>query len=58
VIMSVFAVVNLSLIVIKRRDGKPEMSQFEVPIWVPVTGGLSSAGLVVFQALEFLGLAG
>ena len=58
VIMSVFAVVNLSLIVIKRRDGKPETSQFEVPIWVPVTGGLSSAGLVVFQALEFLGLAG
>lgn len=57
-ILSVFAVVNLSLIVIKRRDGQPERSHFQVPIWVPVSGGLSSAGLVVFQIMEFAGLAG
>lgn len=57
-ILSVFAVVNLSLIVIKWRDGRPERSNFEVPIWVPVAGGLSSAGLVIFQFLEFADLTG
>lgn len=58
VILSVFAVVNLSLIVIKRRDDQPGKTHFEVPIWVPVFGGLSSASLIIFQILEFVGLTG
>jgi len=27
-----------------------------VPVWIPVLGGLSSTGLIVFQSLEFSGL--
>lgn len=57
-ILIVFVLVNLSLIAIKRRArGKPAPG-FAVPLWVPLLGGLASAGLVGFQILEFAGLTG
>lgn len=55
-ILSVFALVNLSLIVIKHREKIEARPHFRVPVWIPVLGGLSSAGLIVFQVLEFSGL--
>lgn len=55
-ILSVFTLVNLSLIVIKYREKMEARAHFRVPVWVPVLGGLSSTGLIVFQCLEFSGL--
>jgi len=55
-ILSVFALVNLSLIVIKLRENGAARTHFQVPSWIPVLGGLSSTGLIVFQVLEFAGL--
>jgi len=55
-ILSVFALVNLSLIVIKYREKTETRPHFRVPVWIPVLGGLSSTGLIVFQSLEFSGL--
>lgn len=57
-ILTVFVLVNFSLITIKRRDNEEAYLGFSVPIWVPVLGAVVSAGLVVFQLLEFAGLAG
>jgi amino acid transporter len=47
-ILAVFMLVNVSLIVIKRR-GEAGKSGVRVPILVPVCGALSCAGIVLFQ---------
>lgn len=38
-LLTVFAVVNISLVVLKHRPGEPE-GGFEVPTWVPITGAI------------------
>jgi amino acid transporter len=38
-LLTVFAVVNVSLVILKRRPGEPE-GGFEVPIWVPIAGAV------------------
>lgn len=55
-VLSVFVLVNLSLLALKWRGEKAADDAFRVPIWVPVGGGVASAGLVVFQLLAFVDL--
>lgn len=38
-LLTVFAVVNVSLVILKRRPGEPK-GGFEVPTWVPVLGAI------------------
>lgn len=54
IILIVFALINLSLIRVKRRDPHPPGVRV-YPIWVPVLGLATSAGLVVFQTAAFFG---
>jgi amino acid transporter len=42
----IFALVNLALIVIKRRDGPPPEDTFEIPLAVPAIGLLTCLGLI------------
>lgn len=55
-VLTVFVLVNLSLLAMKRRGESSAEETFRVPVWVPAGGGLASAGLIVFQLLEFVGL--
>lgn len=57
-ILMVFVLVNISLIAIKCRDQSSIWQGFSVPVWVPLLGGVASAGLVCFQLFEFAGLTG
>jgi len=45
-LLIVFVFVNLSLLVIKLKEGKPREKNFSVPFWVPVLGVLSTLFLV------------
>jgi amino acid transporter len=45
-LLVVFTVVNISLVILKRRSGEPT-GQFEVPVIVPVLGALVCATLIV-----------
>jgi len=47
IILGVFLLVNLALIGIKRRGEPAPEGVFEVPIWVPVIGALSCAGVLL-----------
>ncbi len=47
ILLSIYFVMNLSLIVIKRRPGEPR-ARFQIPIWVPVLGCMSSIFLIFF----------
>lgn len=51
VMLVVFCVVNVSLIVIRRRDGLPAPGVISLPLAMPWAGLLSSAGLLIFQIL-------
>jgi len=51
-ILIVFAVVNLALVVIKRREGSPSHS-FSVPLLVPVLGFIASTAIVVFETTRW-----
>jgi basic amino acid/polyamine antiporter, APA family len=42
----IFIVINIALVVIKRRDALPPPGVFVCPLWVPAVGALSSAGLL------------
>ncbi len=53
VVLTVFALVNLSLIVLKARD-PAQTDGITVPIWIPVTGFVVSAFFVLFQVMEFV----
>jgi APA family basic amino acid/polyamine antiporter len=50
--LTVFTLVNLALVVVKRRGG-PRPS-FSVPLWVPVSGAATSAVFVVIQIAELV----
>ena len=52
-ILIVFAIVNLALVVIKRREGAPTTS-FSVPLLVPVLGFVASAAIVVFETIRWV----
>tara|TARA_R110002110_G_scaffold415852_1_gene658109 strand:- start:14085 stop:15308 length:1224 start_codon:yes stop_codon:yes gene_type:complete len=53
IVLSVFTLVNLSLVALKWRGTVSDESHFRVPVWVPVVGGCASAGLVVYQLGAF-----
>lgn len=50
-LLSVFTLVNISLIVLKRREGEPT-DGFDVPILVPILGALVCALLVAVRVRE------
>lgn len=50
-LLSVFTLVNISLIVLKRREGEPT-DGFDVPLLVPILGALVCALLVVVRVME------
>lgn len=54
VVLSVFTLVNFSLVALKRRGEIADPSTFQVRIWVPLTGGFASAGLVAYQIVIFV----
>jgi amino acid transporter len=54
IIMIVFALVNLSLVRIKRRDPKPAGIRV-YPVWIPVAGFLTATGFVLFQIYQMIG---
>ncbi len=47
-ILSVFVLVNLSLVVLKRRDGSAEAS-VKVPVAVPMLGAVCSLGMIAYE---------
>ncbi len=53
VILVVFALINLSLVRIKRRYPRPDGIRV-YPLWVPVTGLLTTTGFVLFQLANWL----
>jgi len=54
VVLSVFTLVNFSLVALKLREEVADQSIFRVPAWVPVGGGFASAGLVVYQLVAYV----
>ncbi len=56
-ILLVFALVNLSLIRIKKRQ-QPQANIRVYPVWVPYGGLVLTVLLLVFQTLSVLGAAG
>ncbi len=52
-LLVVFTVMNVSLIIIKRRDKNTDMS-FSIPSWIPYAGALTSTALVLFVDLDSL----
>jgi amino acid transporter len=51
--LSIFTIVNLALWRIKLRD-KSTPSHFTVPIWVPATGAMLSAAILVFEMVQLI----
>ena len=49
-LLAVFALVNLSLLRIRRRAG-PDYDGFSVPAWVPLGGSLSAAVFLFYQLI-------
>ncbi len=47
--LTIFALVNLSLVQIRRRETTPAVEN-PIPLWIPVLGFLVSAAFTVFQA--------
>lgn len=54
VIMVVFALINLSLVRIKRRDPRPAGIRV-YPAWIPLAGFLTATAFVLFQAYQLTG---
>ncbi|BAV34043.1 amino acid permease [Sulfuricaulis limicola] len=54
VILIVFALVNLSLVRIKRKHPRPEGITI-YPAWIPLAGFLSATGFVLFQLYQLAG---
>ena len=52
--ISVFTIVNLALVKIKKRDGS--IGQFEVPGWMPYVGVIVSTGLLVGEVIRQVSL--
>ncbi len=54
-ILTVFALVNLSLLTIRRRQSTaPAPTGFRVPLVVPALGAVASVGIVVFEVVRWL----
>lgn len=53
--LAAFALVNLSLVVIKRRPEQPD-DIFRVPAIVPLLGFVSSSGLLIFELARRIGV--
>ena len=51
IILLTFSLVNISLLLVKRRGELPPQGAFRVPSWVPVVGAITSLGLL---AADFL----
>jgi APA family basic amino acid/polyamine antiporter len=47
-LLTVFAIVNAALVVLKRRSGE-RRGKFEVPLWVPALGALVCVGLIAVR---------
>ncbi len=54
IIMVVFALINLSLVRIKRRLPRPAGVRV-YPVWIPVAGFLTATGFVLFQLYKMTG---
>ncbi len=54
ILLTMFALVDASLVVIKRR-GPPPAGGFTVPIWVPAAGCVLSAAMVLFSIVSLAG---
>ncbi|MCR4300060.1 MAG: amino acid permease [Sulfuricaulis sp.] len=54
VILVVFALINLSLVRIKRRVPRPKGVRV-YPVWIPVAGFLAATGFVLFQIYQMSG---
>ena len=51
-VLTVFTVVNLALVRIKLRDPAPTADRFSVGLWVPVTGGIASIAILIFDLVR------
>jgi hypothetical protein len=56
VILVIFAVVNLALWRVKRVDPDPTGEGPRLPQWVPLTGAVVSAGVLVLNTALELGI--
>jgi amino acid transporter len=54
IILIVFALINLSLVRIKRRQPRPEGIRI-YPAWIPLAGFLTATGFVLFQIYQLTG---
>jgi amino acid transporter len=54
VVLVVFALINLALVRIKRRDPHPAGIKV-YPAWIPVAGFLSATAFVLFQLYQLTG---
>lgn len=53
IVLSVFMLVNISLIAVKRRENEVDADAvFTVPQWVPLLGAGTCGGLIMFQVLS------
>lgn len=50
ILLMIYAAVNLSLIVIKRRDGAPPEEGPSYPLWLPIAGCCTCLGFLAFHA--------
>jgi amino acid transporter len=53
VILAVFALINLALLRIKRRDPHPAGVR-TYPAWIPLVGALSTGGFVLYQTVQLV----
>ncbi|MEX1035353.1 MAG: amino acid permease [Sneathiella sp.] len=53
IVLLIFCLVNFALIRLKITGGQPSENVFVVPFWVPVTGMVSSAALLIVGFLSF-----
>lgn len=54
VILIVFALINLSLARVKRRNPRPSGLKI-YPAWIPIAGFLATSGLLLFQVFQLTG---
>ena len=54
ILLAVYAAVNVSLIVIKLRDGPPQKEGPEYPLWLPVVGAATCIAFIVFHAISLV----
>jgi len=55
VILIIFTFVNIALVRVKRHLADPVEEVFEIPVWVPVAGAISSAAFAAVNLVAFVG---